>query len=193
VVVLGLGNPGERYERTRHNVGARVVEALVARWKARPGASAAEYRAWEASPGGRPVALLRTRIYMNESGPALAAWRARHPFEAGELLVVADDVSLPVGMVRLRPGGGSGGHRGLESIGQTLGSLEFARLRIGVGASPSEVLRDHVLEEFSEAEETEVAAAVSEAADAVECWIGFGMLTAMNRFNRRVRKEESEP
>jgi len=193
VVVLGLGNPGERYERTRHNVGARVVEALVARWKARPGESAAEYRAWEASPGGRPVALLRTRIYMNESGPALAAWRARHPFEAGELLVVADDVYLPVGMVRLRPGGGSGGHRGLESIGQTLGSFEFARLRVGVGASPSEVLRDHVLEEFGAGEETEAAAAVIEAADAVECWIGEGMLAAMNRFNRRVRKEDPEP
>jgi PTH1 family peptidyl-tRNA hydrolase len=193
VVVLGLGNPGARYERTRHNVGARVVEALVERWQARPADSAPEYRAWEASPGGRAAALLRTRVYMNESGRALAAWGARHPFDAAELLVVADDVYLPVGVLRLRPGGGSGGHRGLESVGETLGTREFARLRVGVGAAPSEVLRDHVLEEFGAGEETEAAAAVIEAADAVECWIGEGMLAAMNRFNRRVRKEDPEP
>jgi peptidyl-tRNA hydrolase, PTH1 family len=192
VVVLGLGNPGERYERTRHNVGARVVETLVGRWKARPGESATEYRAWEAAPGGKRAALLRTRVYMNESGRALAAWGAHHPFDLAELLVVADDVYLPVGMVRLRPGGGAGGHRGLESVGEMLGSLEFARLRVGVGEVPSEALRDHVLDEFSAAEETEVAAAVIEAADAVECWIGEGMLAAMNRFNRRVRKEDLE-
>jgi PTH1 family peptidyl-tRNA hydrolase len=129
---------------------------------------------------------------MNESGAALAAWGARHPFEVAELLVVADDVYLPVGMVRVRPGGGTGGHRGLESVGETLGTLEFARLRIGVGAVASEALREHVLDEFGEAEETELTAAVTEAADAVECWIGEGVLAAMNRFNRRVRKEDLE-
>jgi peptidyl-tRNA hydrolase, PTH1 family len=94
--------------------------------------------------------------------------------------------------VRIRAGGGSGGHRGLESVGETLGSLEFARLRVGVGEVSSEALRDHVLDEFGEAEETEVGAAVTEAADAVECWIGEGLLAAMNRFNRRVRKEDLE-
>jgi peptidyl-tRNA hydrolase, PTH1 family len=192
VVVLGLGNPGERYERTRHNVGARVVETLVGRWKAKAHESAPEYQAWEASPGGKGAALLRTKVYMNESGAALAAWGARHPFDVAELLVVADDVYLPIGMVRIRPGGGTGGHRGLESIGERLGTLEFARLRVGVGAVASEALRDHVLDEFAEAEETEAAAAVIEAADAVECWIGEGLLAAMNRFNRRVRKEDLE-
>ena len=192
-LVLGLGNPGARYERTRHNVGVRVVEALARRWKARPAEPAREYRAWEATPGGRAVALLRTRTYMNESGQALAAWQTRHPLEVAELLVVADDVYLPVGTVRLRNGGSSGGHRGLESIGEALGSWEFARLRIGVGEAPDEALHEHVLEEFSEAEEAEVAEAVLTAADAVECWIGEGVLAAMNRFNRRVRKEDPEP
>ena len=192
-LVLGLGNPGARYERTRHNVGARVVEALAGRWKARPAEAAAEYRVWEASPGGRAVALLRTQVYMNESGTALAAWRARHPFEIAELLVVADDVYLPVGMVRLRPGGSSGGHRGLESVGEALGTWEFARLRIGVGEPPGEALREHVLDEFGEPEESEVTEAVVMAADAVECWVGEGLLAAMNRFNHRVRKEDSEP
>jgi PTH1 family peptidyl-tRNA hydrolase len=192
-LVLGLGNPGERYERTRHNVGARVVETLVGRWKAKPTGTAPEYHAWEASPGGREVALMRTRVYMNESGRALSSWRSGHPLEVGELLVVADDVYLPVGMVRMRPGGGSGGHRGLESIGETLGTWEFARLRIGVGETPSDRLGDHVLEEFSTEEESQVAEAVLAAADAVECWSGEGVLAAMNRFNRRVRKEDPEP
>jgi PTH1 family peptidyl-tRNA hydrolase len=192
-VVLGLGNPGARYERTRHNVGVRMVEELVRRWQARPAESAPEYRAWEASPGGRAVALLRTRGYMNESGLALAAWRARHPLEFAELLVVADDVYLPVGMVRLRPGGSSGGHRGLESIGETLGTWEFARIRIGVGEAPGDALREHVLDEFSEPEEAGVVEALLVAADAAECWIGEGILAAMNRFNRRVRKEDPEP
>ncbi|TMQ59506.1 MAG: aminoacyl-tRNA hydrolase [Candidatus Eisenbacteria bacterium] len=192
-LVLGLGNPGTRYERTRHNVGARVVEALAGRWRARPGESAAEYRAWEARVGDRAAVLLRTKMYMNESGAALAAWRARHPLEIAELMVVADDVYLPVGMVRVRPGGSSGGHRGLESVGAALDTWEFARLRIGVGQAPGEALREHVLDEFDEAEESEVAEAVLIAADAVECWIGEGLLAAMNRFNRRVGKEDSEP
>jgi PTH1 family peptidyl-tRNA hydrolase len=130
---------------------------------------------------------------MNESGLALEAWRARHGLEIADLLVVADDVYLPVGVVRLRAAGSSGGHRGLESIGETLGSWEFARLRVGVGEASGEALREHVLDEFSAAEETEVAGAVLEAADAVECWIGDGLIAAMNRFNRRVRKEDSEP
>ena len=192
-LVLGLGNPGARYERTRHNVGVRVVEALARRWKARPAETAPEYRAWEAAPGGRAVSLVRTRTYMHESGLALAAWRARHPLEVAELLVVADDVYLTVGVVRLRAGGSSGGHRGLESIGEALGSWEFARLRIGVGEAPGEALREHVLDEFGEAEESEVTEAVVAAADAVECWVGEGLLAAMNRFNRRVGKEDSEP
>jgi len=191
-LVLGLGNPGARYARTRHNVGGRVVEAVVGRWKARPQESTAEYRAWEAAPGGRAVSLLRTLTYMNDSGRALEAWRARHPLDAEELLVVADDVYLPVGMVRLRAGGGSGGHRGIESVGETLGTLKFARLRVGVGEAPSETLREHVLEVFREEEEAQVAEAVLRAADAVERWAFEGLLAAMNEFNRRVRKEDSE-
>jgi PTH1 family peptidyl-tRNA hydrolase len=192
-LVLGLGNPGARYARTRHNVGVRVVETLVRRWNARPVETAPEYFAWEAAPDGRAVTLLRTRTYMNESGIALAAWRERHGLGLAELMVVADDVYLPVGMVRIRKEGGSGGHRGLENIEQVFGSREYVRLRIGVGAARSEELRDHVLEEFDENEEAEVAEAIRDAADAVECWVGEGVLAAMNRFNRRVRKEDPEP
>src|SRR5262249_14389868 len=150
-------------------------------------------RGGQAAHGGRDVVLLRPKGYRNESGAALAAGRARHPLEIADLLVVADDVYLPVGMVRLRAGGSSGGHRGLESVGETLGTWEFARLRIGVGEAPTEALRDHVLDEVGEAEESDVAEARLTAADGGQCWVGEGLLAAMNRFNRRVRKEESEP
>ena len=190
--MLGLGNPGARYERTRHNVGVRVTEALIGRWKARPVVSGPEYRVWEAAPGGRAVSLMRSQTYMNESGRAIAAWRERNALDLAELLVVADDVYLPVGMVRLRAGGSSGGHRGLESIEQTVGTGEFARLRVGVGEAPGEALREHVLETFDDEEEGAVAESIAKAADAVEVWLGEGLLAAMNRFNRRVRKEEPE-
>ncbi len=108
------------------------------------------------------------------------------------MLVVVDDVYLPVGMLRLRASGSSGGHRGLESLEGVLGS-GFARLRVGVGSAESaEGLRDHVLEEFEDDEKEAVEAALDEAADAVECWLAEGLLAAMNRFNRRIPKEESE-
>ena len=189
-VVLGLGNPGARYARTRHNVGWRVVETLVGRWKARPAEAVPEIQAWEATLPSRTVALLWALSYMNESGRALSAWRERHPLELSELLVVADDVYLPLGMVRLRAGGSSGGHRGLASLEEALGSRDYARLRIGVGEAPAETLREHVLEEFREEEEAAANEAILKAADAVECWAGEGLLAAMNRFNRRVQQEE---
>ena len=105
-----------------------------------------------------------------------------------------DDVYLPVGVIRLRGHGSSGGHLGLESLRQTLGSTGYARLRIGVGAAASSAeLREHVLEEFGDEEERAVEQAIERAAEAVECWLAEGLRVAMNRFNRRVRKEESTP
>jgi PTH1 family peptidyl-tRNA hydrolase len=189
-VVLGLGNPGARYARTRHNLGWRVVETLVGRWKARPVESVPEYRAWEAEAAGRTVALVSALTYMNESGRALSVWRERHPLDLAELLVVADDVYLPVGMVRFRGSGSSGGHRGLASVEEALGSRDYARLRIGVGRGAAETLGEHVLEEFREEEQAMADEAILKAADAVECWVGEGLLAAMNRFNRRVQQEE---
>jgi PTH1 family peptidyl-tRNA hydrolase len=191
-LVLGLGNPGARYARTRHNAGWRVLATLRRRWRAVAVEDLDEYRSWRAQVGGREVALLQPLSFMNESGRALEAWRTRHRLDPAELLVVADDVHLPVGMLRIRARGSSGGHRGLESVEAALGTREYARLRIGVGAAPGEVLRDHVLASFTEDEEAEVGEAVRLAADALECWIGEGLLAAMNRFNRRVRKEVSE-
>jgi len=188
-LVLGLGNPGERYARTRHNVGFRVLDALRPRLEAREGERHPDYREWVAEHRGKPVVMLMPLTFMNRSGEALAAWRERHPDAGEELLVVADDVYLPLGVVRLRPEGSSGGHRGLESIEAALGGARFARLRVGIGPAEGQGLRAYVLEEPAPDEAAAMEQAIGVAADAVECWLGEGMLSAMNRFNRRVRKE----
>jgi PTH1 family peptidyl-tRNA hydrolase len=191
-LVLGLGNPGPRYARTRHNVGWRVLERLVGRWGAAPAGEHDTWRAWRAERVGRTVDLLVPLTYMNASGAALEAWRGSQPLDPAGLLVVVDDVYLPVGRLRLRTSGSSGGHRGLESLEQVVGR-EFARLRIGVGAAEDPAgLREHVLDEFGVEEETVVDEALERAADAVECWVAEGSLAAMNRFNRKTSMEESE-
>lgn len=191
-LVLGLGNPGARYANTRHNAGWWVVETLVVRWKARAAEAAPEYRRWQAEVAGNAVDLVAPLTFMNRSGEALAAWKARHGLDPGPMLVVADDVYLPLGMVRLKGRGSSGGHRGLESVEALLGSREYARLRVGIGAAEGAELREHVLEEPSEDERVVLEEAIRTAADAVECWIGEGLLAAMNRFNRRASKEVPE-
>jgi PTH1 family peptidyl-tRNA hydrolase len=192
-LVIGLGNPGGRYATTRHNVAWRVLDVLVDRWKAAPRVVPGVFEGHRARPGGKDVELLRPLTYMNRSGDALAAWMREHA-TAEDLLVMTDDVYLPVGTVRLRSRGSTGGHRGLESIETALGTTEFARLRIGVGAAESSAaLKEHVLERFTREEEERIREAIARAADAVECWAIEGIATAMNRFNRRIRKEVPEP
>lgn len=191
-LVVGLGNPGRRYADTRHNAGWAVVGRLVARWKARPAASNETYRAWTAELQGRRVDLMTPLTYMNLSGDALAQWRDAHGLDPAELLVVADDVYLPVGVIRLRARGSSGGHRGLESVAAALGGDDYARLRVGVGAVEAASLRTHVTEAPAPDEREGYENALTEAAGAVECWIQEGLLVAMNRFNRRISKEVPE-
>jgi len=192
-VVFGLGNPGSQYADTRHNIGWRVIETLVARWQAVTGPDQATHRWWKAEHGGRTVALVEPLTYMNLSGDAVAAVRDGPGLDPGSMLVVLDDVYLPLGTLRLRAHGSSGGHRGLESIEAALGSTDYPRLRIGVGAAESSgQLRDHVLETFGPEEQETARAVIESAADAVECWVGDGIVAAMNRFNRRVQKEASE-
>jgi len=193
-LVVGLGNPGERYAATRHNVAWRVLEALAARWKASDDSVAGLYTARRARVGDGDVELMEPLTFMNLTGNAVERWMREHGGPPEDLLVVSDDVYLPVGTMRLRARGSSGGHRGLESVGTALGSWEFARLRIGVGAAESSAeLREHVLEAFSTDETPQVDEAVQRAADAVEYWVAEGILAAMNRFNRRAGKEVQEP
>jgi peptidyl-tRNA hydrolase, PTH1 family len=192
-LLIGLGNPGAAYERTRHNVGWRVLDSLARKWNAVPAPQAMSYRGARGALGERQVELMWPLTYMNLSGDALLEWRARNELDADGLLVISDDVYLPVGALRIRSRGSSGGHRGLESLEAALGSQEFARLRIGVGRASGAELREHVLECFEEDEEAIVTGIVAQAAEAAECWVLEGVTAAMNRFNRRAGQEADEP
>jgi peptidyl-tRNA hydrolase, PTH1 family len=193
-LVVGLGNPGERYAETRHNVAWRVLDRLAERWQAVEAPGSPKFRARRGRVGGEEIELMQPLTYMNRTGEALASWIEERGGPVEDLLAVADDVWLPVGLVRLRPKGSSGGHRGLESIESALGTNEFARLRIGVGAAESsQQLREHVLEPFEPGEQEGVEEAIDRAADAAACWATDGILVAMNRYNRRIVKEVEEP
>lgn len=191
-LVVGLGNPGGRYAATRHNVAWRVLELLAGRWRAQDDSVPGVYRARRARVGGDCVELLQPLTFMNQAGEAL--WRWLHEHEGvPDVLIVTDDVHLPVGALRIRARGSSGGHRGLESVEAALGTRDYARLRIGVGTAENGAqLREHVLEEFAPEELPQVEQAVRHAAEAVECWVTDGTRAAMNRFNRRIPKEGHE-
>ncbi len=184
-VVVGLGNPGDEYRDTRHNLGFRVVEALARRL-------GLPLREIECSSlvgrtAGGDVVLVMPRTYMNRSGYALRCLTERHGYAPERTLVVYDEVNLPLGKLRLRPGGSPGGHRGLESVVENLRTARVPRLRLGCagepGPPPGEELVDYVLSPFAADEEEAAAQMVERAADACEAWIADGIETAMNRFN----------
>jgi PTH1 family peptidyl-tRNA hydrolase len=187
-VICGLGNPGERYRLTRHNVGFRVVDLLADRWgltgqgRIRDGAAHLEVRL--AEPEER-VLLVKPMRYMNLSGRALRAALRQAPVEISrDLLVVADDVDLPLGRLRLRREGSAGGHNGLRDIIAALGTSEFARLRVGIGRpGTARATVDHVLSTFRTDEHELATEAIATAADAVERWLADGVEVAMNEFN----------
>ncbi|MDQ3832874.1 MAG: aminoacyl-tRNA hydrolase [Actinomycetota bacterium] len=173
-VVVGLGNPGRSYERTRHNIGFLVADEIARRhggfWRARQKAEATSV-----SLGFKDVTLVKPMTYMNNSGAALAG------YEAAQLIVVHDDLDLEAGTVRVKVGGGAGGHNGLRSVIQHLGN-DFVRVRCGIGRPPAGVVPvDYVLGRMDEV----VKEAVTRAADAVETVIESGPEAAMNRFNVR--------
>ena len=183
--ICGLGNPGERYRFTRHNVGFRVVDLLADRWnltgegRLRDGAAVLEARRPE--PVGR-ILLVKPMRYLNRSGaPLRAALKQTDVEPATDLLVVADDIDLPLGRIRLRRSGSAGGHNGLRDIIATLGTDEFDRLRVGVGRAGEAA--SHVLATFGPGERELAAEMVLVAADAAERWLASGIDEAMNAFN----------
>lgn len=181
-IVLGLGNPGPRYEHTRHNVGQMVVDLLATRAQAR--FTTHKSRSLVASarigmlPGGAPgpkVILAKSLGYMNESGRPLAALARAEGVELDRILVVHDELDLPIGALRLKVGGGEGGHNGLKSISAHLATRDYVRLRIGIGRPPGQMdPADYVLREFPSKEGTEMAIVIQEAADAVEAVLTKG-------------------
>ena len=172
----------------------QVLDELARRWRAVTIPAPPVCAARRAEVAGVGVVLMQPLTFMNNAGDVVDAWPCGPQGPAEDLVVVCDDVHLPVGALRIRAGGSSGGHRGLESIERAVGHRDFARLRLGVGAVESSAdLKAYVLDRFTAAEQTLVDEAALRAADAVECWVAEGVLSAMNRFNRRAGKEVREP
>lgn len=183
--IAGLGNPGAEYEGTRHNVGFDVLDELARRHQLR------FKRGWRLAgqscmmrASDRAVVLVKPQTFMNRSGDCLAALVRKQGLDAGELLVVVDDVDLPLGQIRIRPAGGAGGHNGLRSAIERLGSQGFPRVRLGVGLRPPGAeLVDFVLGRFAKQDREAAQSMVQRAADAVEAAVEHGVPEAMNRFN----------
>ena len=184
-LVVGLGNPGREYARTRHNVGAAAVDLLVERAGEKYRAGRDRALVADARIGGRRVVLAFPTTYMNESGQAVGALMRRHKLaEPAQLIVVHDELDLPPGVVRVKVGGGLAGNNGLRSIVQHLKTQDFVRVRIGIGKPPSkERGADHVLSRLPKAERELLDAAIVAAADAVEVLLADGPDVAMRRFN----------
>ncbi len=187
-LIIGLGNPGSRYAKTRHNLGYMVVDELARRHNI--DTPREKFSAWigQGAIGAERILLAKPTTFMNRSGQAVQAIGRFYKLELSDLLVVTDDLALPLGKLRVRPQGRAGGHNGLTDIIQRLGDDDFSRLRIGID-SPQWNATDHVLGEFDAEEMTIVTPAVTRSADAVECWIRSGVSMTMNEYNRDLADE----
>lgn len=192
-LVVGLGNPGSKYEGTRHNVGFAALDLLARR----------HFVAWDTAPRGAPgligrwraadVVLAKPLTFMNLSGEAIVPLLHFYKIEVPDLLVVVDEVQLDTGRIKINPDGSAGGHNGLKSIIASLGTMAFARLRIGVGRGDSRRdLADHVLARFEPDERAIVDESVGRAADAAEVFVADGVQAAMNRFNRKTDEKTED-
>ena len=194
-LIVGLGNPGAEYARTRHNAGFQVVERLAERWRA-PWAYEKKFNARLACAArgeSRRVFLCEPLTYMNSSGEAVGAVVGFYRVPLTRLLVVVDDADLPLGELRLRPEGGSGGHHGLESIEQHVATRGYARLRVGIGRQGgAREITGHVLGRFSSTEAALADRVISVASDQAETWVEAGIQKAMNQFNGAVTSPENE-
>lgn len=182
-LIAGLGNPGRKYTETRHNVGFRVIDALAHRNGIELNRENFSAMTGDGRCGGEKVLLLKPLTYMNRSGRSILQAVQFYKCTAEDLLVVVDDMALPVGRMRLRAGGSAGGHNGLADIIQRCGGDQFARLRIGIGAVSGARMVGHVLGAFDQDEEPVIGRMVDRAAQAVEYWVAEGVEAAMNRYN----------
>jgi PTH1 family peptidyl-tRNA hydrolase len=188
-IVMGLGNPGPEYERTRHNVGWWVVDHLADVWRFEGWKKDGQSRVASGIVHGQRVRLVKPLTYMNLSGGVLRPYLRREGWDTSrDLLVVVDEVALPVGSFRIRARGSAGGHNGLKSIEGALGSQDYARLRVGVGpedpARRRGNLSDYVLDKFGKRETKTVEELMPTLTELIETWLKEGAEAAMNRFNR---------
>ena len=194
-LIVGLGNPGREYARTRHNAGFLLADRLGERWRAnwndeRKFAA----RLAKVERGGRKLVLCEPQTYMNASGEAVGKVVQFYKVPAQRVLVLVDDADLPFGEIRLRKSGSSGGHHGLDSIQHHLGTKDYARLRIGIGRTESQVreITNYVLGEFGAAEAELLQKVLNRASEQVESWLDEGIEKAMNKFNGHVEPARKE-
>ncbi len=188
-LIVGLGNPGREYRETRHNVGFSVVDAIAERhrltWAMAPSQvpDAFVVKRFDGAVSG-PVLLAKPLTFMNRSGDVVAALARYYDVAAADILIVVDEVALPFGRLRARPGGSAGGHNGLRSIIERLGTTEFPRLRLGVGRGDTRRnLADHVLSKFEPDERVELESFIGRAADAAEMFAADDIFKVMNAYN----------
>ncbi|HEX4350250.1 MAG TPA: aminoacyl-tRNA hydrolase [Verrucomicrobiae bacterium] len=189
-LIVGLGNPGADYAKTRHNAGFLLVEKLAAQWRSNWfNDRKFQARVSRAERSGRTVILAEPQTFMNLSGEPVGALVKFYQLPLERILVVVDDADLPLGEIRLRPGGGTGGHHGLESVMQHVGSREYARLRIGIGRKDAaRQITGHVLGKFSADENALLDKVLERAGGQLECWLDAGIQKAMSQFNGRVEE-----
>ncbi len=185
-VIVGLGNPGKRYTQTRHNIGYRVVELLAEKINCSISREDFYAQIGYGRIGNEKICLMKPITFMNLSGKSVRSIMDYYNIEPKDFLIVLDDVELPLGSLRLRPGGSSGGHKGLQSIIEHCNTDEFPRLRLGIGKPKQEMeLANYVLMPFDETEKPIVNEMVQYAVSAVESWMSNGMDITMNRFNKK--------
>jgi len=183
-LIVGLGNPGPRYAATRHNIGFAVADLLALRVGGRFKAHKSRCEILEARLGGQPVVLAKPMSFMNESGGPIVGAARFFKVPVERIIVAHDELDLPFGALRLKRGGGEGGHNGLRSASTSLGSKEYARVRFVIGRPPGrQDPADYVLREFSGAERKELAFLIDQAADAIELLVEQGLEAAQNRYN----------
>lgn len=184
-LIVGLGNPGKTYEGTRHNIGFRIVKALAAKYGLvfRPSLIRAKGSVAEGAIRNKETLLLLPLTYMNDSGLSVRKALDYYKVGSSHLIVVADDVALPIGKIRFRGKGSCGGHNGLRSVEAHLGTIEYPRLRIGVGEQGQEELADYVLSRFTPQEENELVDVVDRAIHGIEVWLENGAEIAMQEVN----------
>ena len=191
-LIVGLGNPGADYAKTRHNAGFLLVEKLAEKWQA-GWTKERKFQARVARAERGKVLLAEPQTFMNLSGESVGALVKFYQLPLEKILVVVDDADLPLGEIRLRPGGGSGGHHGLESVAQHVGAKTYARLRIGIGRkNEARQITGHVLGKFSAGENALLEKVLERAAGQLECWLSAGLQKAMCQFNGVVDSTNEE-
>lgn len=183
-LIAGLGNPGREYRQTRHNIGFMLLDHLATSLKITFSRVESKSLFTRGDYSGRRLLLVKPQTYMNLSGQAIGALRRYYKVPQENVLIVYDDVDLPFGLLRLRPAGGAGGHKGMLSIIERLGTQEIPRLRLGIGRPPGRMeAADYVLQEFSPAESSELPAILERGVEAVYTYVTLGIAAAMNRYN----------